>query len=641
MWPNRPERKGLRRSRSTLSNALKFKDPTQCHLWTAESLRPDNLHGVFEFLETYEDDSHLGRHLVKCRRCGQLYFHEFYEEIDWAKGNDPQYNTYIPVYSRDDIELLKKASAPTGLFDYSPRLQSDWPSDNEARVYWIGRPPQPENAPTPAAPETPKTFPEPPKEPPLQTDPNPSVVPLHPEEDEPRLKTSERLRKAIAFAIEAHGVQKYGKEPYATHLHQVAETLHRFYKNVADLSNRLNIGQDEFLCAAWLHDTIEDTGTTREQIEKEFGANVANLVWAVTNESGATTEEKAKTTYRKIGSVSGATLLKLADRIANLETCIRQANGKMKKKYRSLFPLMKEFMRSDEGPDMWAYLETLQKDVEPPPDPTVRFRADPSAPPASNIPITAHYRCVKCRHDTLDVIFEMKLPPDKDWEVRSLQMTMCSRCRFQGLAVYKEKRQIHRGKERLLKEHTGYWILPSPQVSEQVGLWNQCQYWLNPYCPCATHQTFSRNVAETGACGVPYKESFRMRVALDPRIMALIRGGGWALYVLSFFLPAAQFIHPEGISPKGPYPGYLCAAEAIAAWIKFYRGGFPWLFLAMLASLSNGALLVAVFRKSRVWSAITAALFLCSIPAMIKIGLMPHVGYFVWALGMSLLLYRQ
>ncbi len=36
----------------------------------------------------YADESHFQRYLLKCRECGQLYFFEFLEEIDWSHGKD-------------------------------------------------------------------------------------------------------------------------------------------------------------------------------------------------------------------------------------------------------------------------------------------------------------------------------------------------------------------------------------------------------------------------------------------------------------------------------------------------------------------------------------------------------------------------
>jgi len=68
-------------------------------------------------------------------RC-QLYFFEFYEEIDWDKGNDPQYTTYIPVSTIEqgvELALLE----PLALVGASPRLCIDYPKEAKTpTVYW-------------------------------------------------------------------------------------------------------------------------------------------------------------------------------------------------------------------------------------------------------------------------------------------------------------------------------------------------------------------------------------------------------------------------------------------------------------------------------------------------------------------------
>ncbi len=92
----------------------------------------------FERIDTYVDECHLVRSLLKCRECGQLYFHEFYEEIDWEGGNDPQYFTYVSVETDDEIETLKSASL-FGLLEFSPRLQRDFPKDEKPKVGWVGK----------------------------------------------------------------------------------------------------------------------------------------------------------------------------------------------------------------------------------------------------------------------------------------------------------------------------------------------------------------------------------------------------------------------------------------------------------------------------------------------------------------------
>jgi hypothetical protein len=118
-----------------------MKSPTQCVLWENPALVAAKEPG-FERIETYVDGDHLDRHLLRCRECGQLYFYEFYEEIDWDGGNDPQYRTYIPVESDTEIEALKtKEASPWETLNYSPRLLRDWPKDAPEPLppRWIGK----------------------------------------------------------------------------------------------------------------------------------------------------------------------------------------------------------------------------------------------------------------------------------------------------------------------------------------------------------------------------------------------------------------------------------------------------------------------------------------------------------------------
>ena len=102
-------------------------------------LKSEEISAAFDVIEVFVDESHIKRRLVKCKECGQLYFDEFYEEIDWLYGDDPQYITLLPVSSKEDIEKLKKASV-TELTRFTPRLQKDFPKDaDKPKVYWIGK----------------------------------------------------------------------------------------------------------------------------------------------------------------------------------------------------------------------------------------------------------------------------------------------------------------------------------------------------------------------------------------------------------------------------------------------------------------------------------------------------------------------
>jgi GTP pyrophosphokinase len=124
------------------------------------------------------------------------------------------------------------------------------------------------------------------------------------------------VRKAHAFAEKAHGEQKRSSgDPYIIHPTEVAQIL-------ADL--RLDLSS---ICAAFLHDTVEDTSAKLEDIEREFGKDVATLVDGVTKlnkMSFRTTEEKQAENFRKMIIAMSkdirVIIVKLADRLSNMRS---------------------------------------------------------------------------------------------------------------------------------------------------------------------------------------------------------------------------------------------------------------------------------------------------------------------------------
>jgi hypothetical protein len=112
--------------------------PTRCVLWQQPGLVLDGK-DRFEVLENFTDESHLTRSLLKCRECGQLYFSEFYEVVDWDDGDDAQYTTYIPVPSREQAAAMKDISV-FDLMLYSPRLQWDHRTGAAGKTLsWVGK----------------------------------------------------------------------------------------------------------------------------------------------------------------------------------------------------------------------------------------------------------------------------------------------------------------------------------------------------------------------------------------------------------------------------------------------------------------------------------------------------------------------
>lgn len=121
--------------------------------------------------------------------------------------------------------------------------------------------------------------------------------------------------RAKNYAAVCHGAQLYNAEvPYTAHLDHVVSVLQRF-----------GFTEPEMLCAGSLHDVIEDTNTSYNDIKDRFGIQVAELVYAVTSELGRNRKERNHKTYGKIHQRFLPTALKLADRIANVE--YGSANG--------------------------------------------------------------------------------------------------------------------------------------------------------------------------------------------------------------------------------------------------------------------------------------------------------------------------
>ncbi|MCA9563024.1 MAG: bifunctional (p)ppGpp synthetase/guanosine-3',5'-bis(diphosphate) 3'-pyrophosphohydrolase, partial [Myxococcales bacterium] len=135
------------------------------------------------------------------------------------------------------------------------------------------------------------------------------------------------LRRSFEFAAEMHsGQNRSSGEPYITHPLGVAEII-------ADL--HLDV---DSLCAALLHDVVEDTLATLEEITDRFSQEIAFLVDGVTKLGKMrfnTSEERQAETIRKmIVAMSRdmrVVLVKLADRLHNMRTLDHLGEEKQKR----------------------------------------------------------------------------------------------------------------------------------------------------------------------------------------------------------------------------------------------------------------------------------------------------------------------
>lgn len=138
-------------------------------------------------------------------------------------------------------------------------------------------------------------------------------------------KKVEMIERAFNFAREAHkGIRRRSGEPYI--LHPIA---------VAKIANQeIGLGSTS-ICAALLHDVVEDTEYTVEDIEQHFGKKIAQLVSGLTKISGGIFGDKASAqaeNFRKLLLTMSedirVVLLKMADRLHNMRTLGSMAPNK-------------------------------------------------------------------------------------------------------------------------------------------------------------------------------------------------------------------------------------------------------------------------------------------------------------------------
>ncbi len=136
------------------------------------------------------------------------------------------------------------------------------------------------------------------------------------------------INRAYVFSMQAHGSQKRASgDPYFSHPIEVAGIL-------TDL--RLD---DETIATAILHDTIEDTVATYDEIERLFGQNVARMVDGVTKlskiEAQSENERAAENLRKFLLAMSDdirVLLVKLADRLHNMRTLHHIANPEKRRR---------------------------------------------------------------------------------------------------------------------------------------------------------------------------------------------------------------------------------------------------------------------------------------------------------------------
>jgi len=140
----------------------------------------------------------------------------------------------------------------------------------------------------------------------------------------PHLRADELtlVKRAYELARNAHAGQMRDEgTPYILHPLRVATIL----------SDELGLYSSKLACAALLHDVIEDSDVTREQLSVEFGDTVARIVWLLTKLPDVSL-------FAYLTAIEGASdikapVVKLCDRLDNLRFLMRSPKAEKKRRY--------------------------------------------------------------------------------------------------------------------------------------------------------------------------------------------------------------------------------------------------------------------------------------------------------------------
>lgn len=169
------------------------------------------------------------------------------------------------------------------------------------------------------------------------------------------MENSFLIQKAKTYALKCHNGTNhtYDNKPYEVHLQNVVDYVIKYSHLVP--SHSLEI----VIATAWLHDVIEDCRETYNDVKSEVGVEIAEIVYALTNEKGKTRKERANSKYYEgIRLTQHARFIKICDRLANISYSINSGN-RMLNGYRKEYNEFYNELYTTDYNEMWVELSKL------------------------------------------------------------------------------------------------------------------------------------------------------------------------------------------------------------------------------------------------------------------------------------------
>ena len=168
----------------------------------------------------------------------------------------------------------------------------------------------------------------------------------------------EIVKSAELFAKKKHsGMTQKDGSPYSEHLEAVVNRL-----------KSLGVVDEDLLCAGWLHDTIEDTDTSFDDLFERFGSRVAVLVSSLSKDTSLPKKQKEQAYVKQLREASpDAKLVKLCEISANLSDLKKYSPSKSKRlrylklKRRNLVAIKDDLVESNNYPKSRTLLESVNQ----------------------------------------------------------------------------------------------------------------------------------------------------------------------------------------------------------------------------------------------------------------------------------------
>lgn len=168
----------------------------------------------------------------------------------------------------------------------------------------------------------------------------------------------ELVKNAELFAKKKHsGTTRKDGTQYSEHLESVVNRL-----------KSLGVIDEEILCAGWLHDTIEDTDTSFDDLFEQFGRRVAVLVSSLSKDTSLPKKQKEKAYVKQLKESSfDAKLIKLCDISANLSDLKKYSPSKSKQlrylklKRQNLVVIKNDLISNTDYPKIYTLMERVNQ----------------------------------------------------------------------------------------------------------------------------------------------------------------------------------------------------------------------------------------------------------------------------------------